>query len=237
MTIAADFAQKIYHSGFTWKEIGLDIKGKGSQKLKGTFRNTKQIALLANSLQCRNTEEFEDGDLTPLELPEREGPLPRLIYCQSPHEEAATLIGILQKILDDAPESTVGVFARDYEQMLQFGNILRNGNIPYEQAKKKGETTFLKPGIKLITYHSAKGLEFDQVILPFVDDTYFPYTIKSSVSSNEALEDLMNNARSLLFVGMTRAHQMLYILTTDGDVCKPSPLLEELDHTKMDIVR
>ena len=238
VTVAADFAQKIYRTGFTWKEIGLDIKGRGSQKLRGTHRNTRQIAMLALGLQQRNTEEYEDGDITVPELPEREGPLPCLIYCSSLRKEGQMMCNLARQILIDSPNATIGILARDFANFQWTANCLNDAGLPFEEVSKRHkETRILTPGIKLVTYHSAKGLEFDQVILPRIDEGLFPYTLKEKDLSEEGIENLMNNARNLLYVGMTRAREMLYMLATDGLDGSPSPLLDELDASKLHIIR
>ena len=76
ITVSADFAQKIYKTGFTWKEAGIEIRGQASKKLQGTHRNTRQIAALANSLTEANTEikRYDADDFTIPELPKPEGP-------------------------------------------------------------------------------------------------------------------------------------------------------------------
>ena len=38
ITIAADVAQKIYKTSFTWKEVGIDISGRSSKALSKSFR-------------------------------------------------------------------------------------------------------------------------------------------------------------------------------------------------------
>lgn len=237
VTIAADFAQKIYKTGFTWKEIGLDIKGKGSQKLKGTHRNTRQIALLAVGLSLHNTDEHDEDDITELELPTREGPLPRLVYCDSLNQQESDVVTLVRRILEGSPKATIGILARDSRCTKTYEQWLQKALIPFEKIDNKSEGQVITPGVKLVTYHSAKGLEFDQVILPMIDDGYFPYTKFEKDRSPEGLEDLMNNSRNLLYVGMTRARQMLYMFTTDGLGGSPSPLLKELDADRMEVCR
>lgn len=230
MTIAADFAQKIYKTGFTWKELGLDIKGKGSQKLTGTYRNTRQIALLAADLLVHSTEDRDEDDITELEIPDREGPLPRLVYCNGHEQQAEYIAELLKKILRDAPNSSVGVLVRDRVMLSTVSSWLQD--VSYTIVDSKSNDLY-QPGIKLMKYHSAKGLEFDQVVLPMLEDGYFPYTRNEKDFTEEGQEDRMNLARNLLYVGMTRARHMLYMFTVN-DLCgSPSPLLAELDKEKM----
>ncbi len=59
-------------------------------------------------------------------------------------------------------------------------------------------------GVVLGTLHSAKGLEFDAVILPYVSETFLPFERKHRYTDIE-------EERRLLYVGMTRAKDFLYI--------------------------
>jgi DNA helicase-2/ATP-dependent DNA helicase PcrA len=62
-----------------------------------------------------------------------------------------------------------------------------------------------KHAVSLMTLHAAKGLEFDLVILPGVEESIIPTT--RSLMSNVALEE----ERRLFYVGITRAREHLMI--------------------------
>jgi DNA helicase II / ATP-dependent DNA helicase PcrA len=62
-----------------------------------------------------------------------------------------------------------------------------------------------KHAVSLMTLHAAKGLEFDMVILPGVEESIIPTT--RSLMSNNALEE----ERRLFYVGITRAREHLII--------------------------
>jgi DNA helicase-2/ATP-dependent DNA helicase PcrA len=72
-------------------------------------------------------------------------------------------------------------------------------------------------GVNLLTYHRAKGLEFDVVFLSRLDEGELPFKL---ARSGEALAE----ERRLLYVGMTRAKRHLE-LTWSG---RPSRFLAEL---------
>lgn len=72
-------------------------------------------------------------------------------------------------------------------------------------------------GVNLLTYHRAKGLEFDAVFLPRLESRELPS--KLARTDDEVAEE-----RRLLYVGMTRARQWLTI-TWSG---KPSRFVREL---------
>jgi DNA helicase-2/ATP-dependent DNA helicase PcrA len=59
--------------------------------------------------------------------------------------------------------------------------------------------------IQLMTIHSSKGLEFDNVFITGLEESLFPH--ENSVQSNEGLEE----ERRLMYVAITRARQRLYL--------------------------
>ncbi len=72
-------------------------------------------------------------------------------------------------------------------------------------------------GVHLLTYHRAKGLEFDAVFLPRLDEKELPSRF-ARTAEEEAEE------RRLFYVGITRARHTLSITWSR----KPSPFLAEL---------
>jgi DNA helicase-2/ATP-dependent DNA helicase PcrA len=72
-------------------------------------------------------------------------------------------------------------------------------------------------GVHLLTYHRAKGLEFEAVFLPRLEHRELPSRLAKT--DEEIAEE-----RRLLYVGMTRAKRMLAITWS----ARPSPFLVEL---------
>ena len=64
-------------------------------------------------------------------------------------------------------------------------------------------------GVNLLTYHRAKGLEWDAVILPMLEDGSLP--IRQAFDDPDALAE----ERRLFYVGMTRARRMLHLSWAD----------------------
>ena len=76
--------------------------------------------------------------------------------------------------------------------------------------------------VKLITMHSAKGLEFPVVFLIGLSDRYMPYISQDSDTKRE--DELQE--RKLFYVSMTRAAEQLYLMHPQRDRCR---FLYELD--------
>src|SRR4029078_5627297 len=73
-------------------------------------------------------------------------------------------------------------------------------------------------GVHLLTYHRAKGLEFEAVFLPRLEEEELPSRLSKT-------PDAVAEERRLLYVGLTRAKRHLSV-TWSG---KPSRFLAELD--------
>jgi DNA helicase II / ATP-dependent DNA helicase PcrA len=74
-------------------------------------------------------------------------------------------------------------------------------------------------GVHLLTYHRAKGLEWEAVFLPRLEEKELPY---GKARSGERLAE----ERRLFYVGITRAKRFLTLTWTAG--AKPSRFLREL---------
>jgi DNA helicase-2/ATP-dependent DNA helicase PcrA len=74
-------------------------------------------------------------------------------------------------------------------------------------------------GVNLLTYHRAKGLEWDAVYLPALDEGTLP--IRQAKDDEEVAEE-----RRLLYVGITRARRFLALSSSSR---RPSRFLAELE--------
>ncbi len=101
----------------------------------------------------------------------------------------------------DDGANTVSEFAADLEQRFAGGGAGR--------------------GVNLLTYHRAKGLEFEAVFLPRVEDGELPY--KRSRSEEATVEE-----RRLFYVGITRAKTHLVISWVNDGRRKASSFIGEI---------
>ncbi len=88
------------------------------------------------------------------------------------------------------------------------------------QARFLQESTSTKPqkkGIHVMTMHAAKGLEFDRVFLMDINEG----TVPKRKRGEPVREELLEEERRLLYVGMTRARNSLEILYQTGTRERP----------------
>jgi len=71
---------------------------------------------------------------------------------------------------------------------------------------QEGDEKNIKDFVSLMTLHSAKGLEFDAVFIVGVEEGILPY------SQSQYNEEELEEERRLMYVGMTRAKEEVYLL-------------------------
>ena len=231
VTIAADKAQKIYSTSFSWRDIGIDIRGR-SKSLEKPFRSTKQIVELAESLlEVNRALQTDLSEFTDPAIPERTGSKPAVISCNYALTERDIVANLIKHFESENPPHTIGVLYRSWTQRKDLIEWFNYKHIKYEEVKIEKTSDDVKwslstPGVKLCTLHSSKGLEFDTVIIPMFKADVLPLASVMEDADEAQKAELEMQERSLLYVGMTRAKYNLYI-TFSG---MHSPFLKDFAH-------
>ena len=123
---------------------------------------------------------------------------------------------------------TIGILARTWETLRRLEPALRARQLAPTFLRDEGNAA--SPGVKLATFHAAKGLEFDAVLVVGLSEGVFPPPLGRLVVADEGeLEaDVLSIERRLLYVAMTRTRGALYLLHGQ----RPSRFLAELDPTR-----
>jgi ATP-dependent DNA helicase UvrD/PcrA len=132
--------------------------------------------------------------------------------------EVATAQGLVEVVPDGVGEEELtrqGDLARFVRLAEEFGEGTVAEFLADLQSRFGEESA--GRGVNLLTYHRAKGLEFDVVFLPRLDEGELPFKLARSAET-------LAEERRLLYVGMTRAKRHLE-LTWSGE---PSRFLREL---------
>jgi len=120
------------------------------------------------------------------------------------HAALSTLLAIARRLEVELPDATVADFQAELAR--------RDG----AEADAAGE------GVTLSTLHRAKGLEWDVVFLPNLEEGTLP--IRQATSDPEALAE----ERRLLYVGITRARRHLVLSWSIGGRARQSRFIGEL---------
>jgi superfamily I DNA/RNA helicase len=209
LTFFGDVAQQIYGHRMSWRTAGLTISKVW--KFRDNYRNTKQVAKLA--LAIAQTPYFPtDADLVEPKSPNADGPLPALVSFESQTKEQQYVADLAKRY---GQTGTVAVLFRDREQERTVSSYFGGGT----RLHRDLATWPSQPGIFYGTYHAAKGLEFDAVILPFLSDSTIPHPpdVEAFGDSEAAALD-----SRLLYVAVTRARSTL-VLTYSGEPTKILP--------------
>lgn len=134
-------------------------------------------------------------------------------YAYTHHTERSDLNEILAELEESAKQyASIEEWFRHIER---YTEMLR---LKDQQKSAKQE------GVRLMTLHAAKGLEFDSVFLIEANEGQIPY--KKAKTEMETEEE-----RRLFYVGMTRAKERLtvcYVKTKNGKASEPSRFVDEL---------
>ncbi len=134
-------------------------------------------------------------------------------YAQSKQIQKSDLFEILSEIEEAAkPYQTTEEW---FEQIKAYTNALKTRVQKQEQNR---------PGVRLMTMHAAKGLEFDVVFVIQTNEGQIPYK-KALKEAGEEEE------RRLFYVAMTRAKEVLqitYVKIKNGKDVYPSRFVDEL---------
>jgi superfamily I DNA/RNA helicase len=210
LTFFGDVAQQIYGHRMSWRSAGLNVSKVW--EFKENYRNSRQVAQLG--LAIARMPYFKDlPDIVEPVSPTADGPLPTLVACSSVGEEVKFVVS---QAMNASRTRNVAILLRNRQDEALFTSQLPKDCI---RLHRDMTTWQAGPGIRYGTYHSAKGLEFDVVILPFCgkDRLPDPEGIATFGEEDAAIQD-----GRLLYVGVTRAKTNL-ILTYCREVTSLLP--------------
>ncbi|HEY3382618.1 MAG TPA: 3'-5' exonuclease [Vicinamibacterales bacterium] len=196
VTVCADRKQQIYDRGSEEREIltALGLRS-GSVAFLDAYRCCPYITQLAASLLDDPVERTRYLRQVRTTQTEREKPL--LYLAQDFEDEKKRLVEIVRS--RQVKGERIAILFGAQRQIHGFAKGLREQGLEVEIQE---EADFSSDLPKLITYHSAKGLTFDTVLLPRLVGRSFPYLTDRRLAS-------------LLFVGVTRAVKWVYMSTTE----------------------
>jgi superfamily I DNA/RNA helicase/mRNA-degrading endonuclease RelE of RelBE toxin-antitoxin system len=207
--LAADAGQSIYSRGFSWPEVNEKLCFKGRvRRLKRNYRSTREISRAATAfLQGKKTgNEKVNADICV-----HSGPKPVLRGYKSKEEQwqiATFFIREMSKFLRLKTCSTAILTPRN-DLGYEAAEAMTELGLP--SALMKGHELRLdSTEVKVLTMHSAKGLELPIVVIIGLQDGIIP-RLPDDLQEEEKDGEIMS-FRRLLYVSMTRAMRGLLVL-------------------------
>ena len=219
IAIIADAAQRIYKSGFTWGEVGLNVRGGRTIEFKKNYRNTVQIVRAALSLL---EKEDDKSDFTTVETARKGEDKPIVGYFSNWNEQCAFLLKQLNKLKADGNINSTVILHRSHSGIRNVKDFLESNNFEVQELLKTEDIDFESDSIKVCTLSSVKGLEFENVFIIDLNDNVIPYP----PGFNDAEDEFhISTERRLLYTSMTRARERLFLISSGT----PTRYLSEID--------
>ena len=209
-----DVAQSIYPQswlvkGRSFKTLGYDMTGKGG-KLNKNYRTTTEISQCAYSLLSKEPLLMQGEEYVKPTLMERHGEYPVYRHFQTSEEQNLYIIRLIKALIkQDYQLSDIAVVAKFNKNLQLIQDSLKEKGVESTLFKTDQEESFDSQKVKLITMHSIKGLEFKVVILADLNSDVIPFPNKGLSDEEAKDEELLE--RKLLYVGMTRALEKLFM--------------------------
>ncbi len=200
-----DSAQSIY-TRFGKKTLSIEaiskLTGLKELKLYNNYRLPKNVAKITQNHVGVNVMPYHEKMYL-----NKEKDYPHFIHYNS-YEEQVEAIG---KLIELYEGKSIGILLYSNELVLEMSEALTKCGINMEYKCKtaaddkrgQGNLHFTNTLPKVLTYHSAKGLQFDVVIIPKFEGAY------------------TEEQRKSLYVAMTRTMHHLYVLYTTDKISAP----------------
>jgi len=223
---AGDLGQRIFQQPFSWKALGVDIRGR-SRTLRINYRTSHQIRTQADRLLGPELSDV-DGIIEKRggTISVFNGPRPSILVYDTEEEEIEAVSQWLSARISEGMEPhEIGIFVRSAAELARARMAIEAAGFPYKTLDEGVETP--SGYISLCTMHLAKGLEFRAVVVMACDDEVIPLQERiETVADDSDLEEVYNTERHLLYVACTRARDHLLVSGVD-------PASEFLDDLRM----
>ena len=200
-----DTAQSIYEGlkhPLSMKELS-DMTGVSISYLNSNYRLPKPIAKITQDYVAVDANPYAEAIYQ-----SKENELPRFVRIDSERSQIEAIINVVAK----KNMRNVGILVPDNDKVLSIMKIFNEHNFAcefkynagYNDKRNRVTLDFTTEIPKVMTYHSAKGLQFETVFLPFYE----------GASDKES--------RKALYVAMTRTYRFLYLFYDSDSI--PAPL-------------
>ncbi|QTE74277.1 UvrD-helicase domain-containing protein [Clostridiales bacterium FE2010] len=223
--LSGDSRQRIYNSRTSLSQCGININNR-SRNLKLNYRTTAEIYEFAFKLQEKHN--YDDMNGKSIDKIKNDcvfrGSKPYIRKYDSEQKELEELIrDIREKIKHGMREQDICVMLRHRKDATRYANMLQNNGLSVLLCSNEQEDDENLPGVRVMTMHRSKGMEYTNIYLPSLTDEAIPSSkdmAKAKVEGNE--QEMIVKESNILSVAITRAKRFAW-LSYYG---RPSTLLE-----------
>lgn len=224
-TFIMDAVQRIYPQAFRWNELGVTIRPEMVFTLKENHRNTEEIARLASSL-VRDLPREENGVFPDPLACKRRGPRPVLTVGTF----SAQLNYMVQRVKPSlAAGDTVAILHPLGGGWFNYTRtVLKDRNIAYCELTRQSEWPAGSEQVALSTMHSAKGLEFDHVLLPGLNRDVTPH-------GTDEWHGTLDSLRRLVAMSICRSRKTVMVGFKPGEQSTLIDLMDPATYQLMEV--
>lgn len=208
---AGDLGQRIFQEPFSWKALGVDIRGR-SRTLKVNYRTSHQIRQAADRLMPKivldvdGNEQGRTGTVSVFN-----GPEPEIrTYADAEGEMQGVADWIKMAVTEGIAPAEIGIFVRSNDQLTRARAAVKAAGHTQLELSERLEQP--QGRIAIGTMHLAKSLEYKAVVVMACDDNVLPLQERiETVADESELDEVHDTERNLFYVACTRARDRLLV--------------------------
>jgi len=208
---AGDLGQRIFQQPFSWKALGVDVRGR-SRTLRVNYRTSHQIRAQADRLLGPEVMDVDgNAENRSDTVSVFNGPPPTVLSLKTESEEIKTVADwIAEQAKAGVMPHEFGLFVRSEAELDRAKAAVNGAGLAFKILNEHVETT--SGHLSISTMHLAKGLEFRAVAVMACDDEIIPLQERiESVGDDADLQEVYDTERHLLYVACTRARDHLLV--------------------------
>lgn len=208
---AGDLGQRIFQEPFSWKALGVDIRGR-ARTLKVNYRTSHQIRQAADRLLPKFVQDVDGNEQVRRgTVSVFNGPDPKIqTYGDSGREIEGVADWIKKAVADGIAPAEIGLFVRSNDQLSRARAAVKAAGHSQLELSERLEQP--QGRIAIGTMHLAKGLEYKAVAVMACDDNALPLQERIETAADESeLDEVHDTERNLFYVACTRARDRLLV--------------------------
>ena len=232
LTVIGDDAQNIYQFRGTdnYFLINFDniFNNCSTYTLTTNYRSNQLIVKLANNIINFN----ETQVIKIMKTHNEKGFRPKFILSETENNQNEFIISKINKLIEEGIKlDEIVILSRNSYHLKIMETELTKHNIPLVSCitDKIGDNIkkFLEPNkVTVTTIHKSKGLEWSYVFILGFCNQHFPSHLNNNIKNIE-------EERRLFYVGVTRARNRLYLMSTHSEIPISCFIKENVDYIKM----